>query len=59
MSFLLLLVSSLQQNCLEERGVEGKSGDWEQGEKWPKQCMHIKKNLSAFLVFVAISFITF
>jgi hypothetical protein len=48
----LLLMSSLQQNwrkgqnrfCLEARGGlggEGKDGGGGQGEKWPKQCMHM------------------
>jgi hypothetical protein len=27
--------------CLEARGVRKEGGDKGQGEKWPKQCMHI------------------
>jgi hypothetical protein len=49
MSFLLLLMSFLQQNwrrgqnrfCLEVRRVGGRERDGEQGERWPKQCIHI------------------
>jgi hypothetical protein len=49
MSFLSLLLSSLQQNwkrgqnrfCLEERRVSGQEGNGSRGERWPKQCMHI------------------
>jgi hypothetical protein len=47
MSFLLLLMSSLQQNwrrgqnrfCLEARELGGEVVG--SGEKWPKQCMHM------------------
>jgi hypothetical protein len=49
MSFLISLMSSLQQNwrreqnkyCLDARGWEKRERTGEQGEKWPKQCMHI------------------
>jgi hypothetical protein len=53
MSFLLLLVFSLQQNwrrgqnrfCLEATGVgEERKGTGGRREKWPKQCMHIGIN---------------
>jgi hypothetical protein len=50
LSFLLLLMSSLQQNwrrgqkrfCLEARRVAGeRAGTGNRGKKWPKQCMYL------------------
>jgi hypothetical protein len=49
MSFLLLLMFSLQQNwrrgqnrfCLEAREVGGEGEGRVRGQRWPKQCMHI------------------
>jgi hypothetical protein len=53
LSFLLLLMSSLQQNwrkgqnrfCLEARCLAGREREWEGRrageEEWPEQCMHM------------------
>jgi hypothetical protein len=49
MSFLLLLMSTLQQNwrkgqnrfCLEVRGERERERTEGRGEKWSKQCMYI------------------
>jgi hypothetical protein len=49
MSFLLLLMSSLQKNwrrgqnrfCLEAREWREREVVVGNGERWPKQCMHI------------------